>query len=198
MTTPKAKFALAVTLLITLTTPSQADFRAGVAAYDRREDTTAFREFKAVAEKGYAKAQFLLGIMYANGEGVPKNNAEAVKWYRKAGEQGYAQAQRNLGDIYYEGFGVPQHYAEAVKWYRKAAEQGAEQGYAQSRLGAMYEKGRGVEQDYVQAHMWFNLSASCSRSEQDMAARAREKIAEKMTSAQIAEAQRLAWEWRPK
>ncbi len=62
--------------------------------------------------------------MYDNGEGVPQDYAEAVKWYRLAAEQGDASAQYNLGIMYINGKGVPQDYAEAVKWYRLAAEQG--------------------------------------------------------------------------
>ena len=65
-----------------------------------------------------------LGVMYDNGDGVPENDAEAVKWYRKAADQGHASAQYNLGVMYSNGEGVPENDAEAVKWYRKAADQG--------------------------------------------------------------------------
>ena len=53
--------------------------------------------------------------MYAKGEGVPENDAEAVKCFRKAADQGYAKAQYNLGLIYFKGEGVPKNDAEAVK-----------------------------------------------------------------------------------
>ena len=82
-------------------------------------------------------AQYNLGLMYDNGEGVPQDYAEAVKWYRLAAEQGHAKAQYNLGLMYDNGEGVPQDYAEAVKWYRLAAEQG--DAAAQTNLGCMYE-----------------------------------------------------------
>ena len=62
--------------------------------------------------------------MYANGEGVARDYAEAVRWYRKAAEQGHAVAQNKLGVRYARGEGVARDYAEAVRWYRKAAEQG--------------------------------------------------------------------------
>ena len=62
--------------------------------------------------------------MYENGEGVEKNQAEAVKWYRKAAEQGLEGAQCNLGIMYENGYGITKDLDEAVKWYRKAAEQG--------------------------------------------------------------------------
>ncbi len=76
------------------------------------------------AEKGDANAQFVLGLKYDTGKGVPQDSAEAAKWYRKAAEQGHAEAQFNLGILYDEGRGVRQDYAEAVKWYRKAKDQG--------------------------------------------------------------------------
>ena len=82
---------------------------------------------------------------------------------------------------------------EAVKWYRKAAEQGFAE--AQYSLGVMYAEGRGVQQDFVQAHMWFDLAAASGDSS---AGKNMEIIAAKMTRSQIAEAQRLAKEWKPK
>ena len=78
----------------------------------------------AAAEKGEVWAQYNLGILYENGEGVPENDATAVKWYRKAAEQGIANAQYNLDVMYHSGRGVPEDDATAVKWYTKAAEQG--------------------------------------------------------------------------
>jgi TPR repeat protein len=65
-----------------------------------------------------------LGLCYAKGEGVVKNEAEAVEWYRRAAEQNQVQAQFNLGFCYAYGHGVEKDEAEAVKWYRKVAEAG--------------------------------------------------------------------------
>jgi hypothetical protein len=66
-------------------------------------------------------------------------------------------------------------------------------------LGLMYRDGKGITQDYVQAHMWLNLSAAgFIGKEQEQAASLREEIGKKMTPQQIAEAQRLAKEWKPK
>ena len=82
------------------------------------------------ANQGHAGAQYNLGVMYEQGQGVAQNNVEAVRWYRKAADQGHAQAQFNLGCMYAEGQGVAQSDVEAVRWYRKAADQG----YAQAQL----------------------------------------------------------------
>ena len=62
--------------------------------------------------------------MYANGEGVPEDDAEAVRWLRLAADQGHADAQHNLGWMYANGEGVPEDDAEAARWYRLAADQG--------------------------------------------------------------------------
>ena len=80
-------------------------------------------DLRKAADQGKAEAQFYLGVMYAKGQGVPQDDAEAAKWYRKAAEQGYADAQDNLGIMYAKGQGVPQDDAEAAKWWRKAADQ---------------------------------------------------------------------------
>ena len=117
----------------------------------------------------------------------------AMRLFRPFAEQGNADAQYNLGAMYDKGQGVPQDYAEAVKWYRMGAEQG--DAFAQVVLGVRYGNGQGVPQDYVLAHMWLNLAVAQGN---DDAKAARDIVAKRMTSEQIAEAQRLAREWKPK
>ena len=175
--------------------PSQFD--QGYAAYSRGDFATALSLWRPLADQGNADAQGNLGVMYANGQGVPQDYAAAVSWYRKAADQGNADAQFNLGFMYSNGQGVPQDYAAAVSWYRKAADQGNAD--AQGNLGVMYAKGQGVPQDYVQAHKWYNLgSARATAAEvRDRNAKNRDIVAAKMTPAQIAEAQRLASAWNP-
>ena len=70
-----------------------------------------------------AFAQFSLGVMYSNGEGVPQDYAEAVRWYRLAADQGDARAQLNLGVKYRNGEGTPQDFVEAHMWANLAASQ---------------------------------------------------------------------------
>jgi TPR repeat protein len=111
---------------------------------------------------------------------------------RTAAEKGLAEAQSNLGYKYETGRGVPQNDTEAANWYRRAAEQGL--AAAQSNLGAEYETGQGVPQDYVLAYFWFSLAAA--QSHQD-AAKSRDMVAQRMTSAQIAEVNKVASEWKP-
>ena len=111
-----------------------------------------------LAEKGIADAQYNLGVCYANGQGVAKNMAEAVRWYRKAAEQGHTKAQYNLGWCYYMGNGVHRNYAEAVKWFSNAAKQC--DASAQYNLGICYAYGKGVTKNMAEAIEWFHKAAA--------------------------------------
>ena len=144
------------------------------------------------AEQGDASSQLTLGVMYEDGQGVPQDFQWAAYWYNRAADQGRADAQNNLGNMYNEGKGVAQDFKLGAYWYGKAAEQG--DASAQNNLGAQYAEGNGVVQDYVQAHKWLNLAASQGV---DLAKNNRVKIEKRMTAQQIAEAQRLAREWKP-
>ena len=77
----------------------------GDAAYENKDYTTALYKFKPLASQGNASAQYRLGIMYANGQGVAQDAIEAVMWYRLAAEQGDSRAQHNLGVMYDKGHG---------------------------------------------------------------------------------------------
>ena len=116
-----------------------------------------FLKYKPKAEKGDASAQFNLGRCYFYGQGVAKDEVEAMKWYRKAADQGNARAQSNLGFCYANGTGVAKDEVEAVKWYRKAADQGNAR--AQYTLGICYRDGEGVAKDEVEAYALLNISA---------------------------------------
>ena len=146
-----------------------------------------FDETKAAAEQGDAVAQNNLGFMYDKGEGVPENDAEAVKWYRKAADHGYAKAQFNLGVMYDNGNGVPENDAEAVKWYRKAADHGDAE--AQYNLGVMYYNGDGVPENDVRAYVWLSMAKTQGY---ENAKKAVEIVNNQMTKQQIAQAQALA------
>ena len=76
---------------------------------------------RAQAEQGDAEAQYRLGFMYAEGRGVPQDDAEAVRWYRLAADQGDARAMSNLGGMYAGGRGVVQDYVQAHMWRNVAA-----------------------------------------------------------------------------
>ena len=116
-----------------------------------------------MAESGDTNAQNALGVMYAEGEGIPQNSGEAAKWFRRAAGLGDAWAQFNLGVMCHDGKGVSQDDVEAAKWWRCAAEQGLAE--AQFNLGVMYQEGRGVAQDDVEAVKWWHRAAKQEHAE---------------------------------
>jgi TPR repeat protein len=171
----------------------------GKAAALRGDYKAAVSLWLPLADQGNVDAQVYLGIMYMTGEGVPRDDAQALVWLRKAADQGNAIAQYDLGTMYDDGQGIPQDYFKAAAWYRKAADQGYAS--AQVSLGAMYDHGQGVLQDYVLAYMWENLAAAQPEANdlvRELAINNRDKAATHMTPAQIAEAQEIAREWKPK
>ena len=143
---------------------SVEDFQDGEDAYYRGDYTAALKKSQPLAEQGHARAQYRLGVMYADGQGVPQDDIEAVKWFRKAlkklrllAEQGDAGAQFSLGGMYYNGWGVQKDEAEAVKWFRKTAERGHDS--VQFLLGLIYATGEGVQKDDVEAVKWYRKAA---------------------------------------
>jgi TPR repeat protein len=192
------RFTIALVLsIVCLAAPAWAEYKAVKEAYDlaieRGDYATAMRELRPLAEQGLAAAQFNLGLLYAKGQGVPKDDAQARQWYEKAAAQGHADAQVNLGILLVYGRGVTQDYKIAAYWLRLSANQGND--LAQRKLGLMYERGDGVLQDYVQAYMWYSLGAAKGV---EAGARLRDALAKRMDPDQIAEAQQLAREWKPK
>ena len=187
-------FPIALVLsIVCLTASAWADFNAGENAYHRGDYATALREWQPLAKQGHAVAQYNLGLLYANGHGVPKDDVQARQWYEKAAAQGHANAQVNLGSLYDYGRGVPQDFKMAVRWYLRSANQGND--IAQRKLGLLYERGDGVPQDYVQAYMLYKLGAA---SGVKAGVVLRDALAIRMTSDQLVEAQKLAREWKPK
>jgi uncharacterized protein len=136
---------------------SFADLDRGQNAGKRGDYESALREFLPLATAGDPVAQFHLGSMYDEGQGVPQNHQEAKKWFELAARQGHARAQHNAGNMYFFGKGVPQDYNTAMKWYVLAAERGI--GESQYNLGLMYEDGHGVRKDLKKALKWYLASA---------------------------------------
>ena len=123
------KLTIALAFLMTLSSPVVAqDFQKGWAASQAGDFATALKEWKPLAEQGHDNAQYNLGVMYHNGQGVPQDDAEAVRWYRLAAEQGHADAQTNLGVNYDNGQGVLQDNSIAHMWYNIGAANGSELG----------------------------------------------------------------------
>jgi uncharacterized protein YgiM (DUF1202 family) len=178
--------------------PTGASYDEGRVAFKRGDYVTALRELRPLAEQGHAVAQIGLATMYESGNGVPKDSAKAFHWYRKSAEQGKLWAQYKLGYMYRLGDGVREDPAEAFRWFRKSSEQGFVD--AQWALGTLYEKGLGIPKDYMQAYKWYDIAIlrATNDSMTKTATEYRDEVAKRMTLAQIAEAQKLAQEWKPR
>jgi TPR repeat protein len=128
--------------------------------YTLGQQTTAnvsLADDEAAANKGDADAEFNLGAVYSEGNGVPQNYATAVHYYQLAAAQGNALGENNLGIMYQSGDGVPQDYASAARYFQLAAAQGNVWG--ENNLGTMYQGGVGVPQDYPTAVHYYQLAA---------------------------------------
>ena len=132
-------------------------YKQGMAHYDNEDYEQAFECLSKAAEGGHAEAQYYLGKLYDDGDGVERDNVQAAAWYNKSAEQGNADAQNCMASAYKFGKGVEKDYRQAYYWCQKAAEQG--QADAQTMLGVLYAWGEGVEQDYKQAAHWYRKSA---------------------------------------
>jgi uncharacterized protein len=148
----------AIALLLLLAAPAIADpMDDARAAYERGEYHEAMRILRVEANHGNAEAQYVLGIAYQSGKGVPLDPSQAAQWYRKAADQKYSPAEVALGSLYVAGEGVPASPREAARLFLSAAEAGNANG--QLNIGISYEQGVGVGQSYAEALNWYRKAA---------------------------------------
>ena len=152
------KYLLPLFLFLSFSTAFAASFEEGREAYLAKDYAKALSILKPMAEKGHAKAQVTLGIMYDFGHGVEKDPAIAVDWYEKAAAQGNSAVQHDLGVKYFKGQGIPQDYDKAAAWWRMAADNGVAE--SQYNLGLMYARGLGFDKDSPKAVNWYYKAAA--------------------------------------
>lgn len=166
------------------------DYETGRSAYDVGDFEKAMAVWAPAAESGDADSQFGMGLLYANGYGVPLDDAQALKWYMLAADQNHGQAQCNIAVMHANGWGVPMSETEAMKWYLLAAENGITD--AQVNLGTMYQNGFSIEKNEVEALKWFAIAARLG--DQNAAAK-HEYLAERMSAEDLAAADELVSAW---
>ena len=139
-------------------------YKQGVAHFENEEYEQAFECFTKAAESGHAEAQYYLGKLYDDGDGVERDYAQASAWYKKSAEQGNADAQYALGEAYCYGFvGMEEDDIQAKYWYEKSAEQGNAE--AQNALGGIYFHGFGVDEDFNRSAYWHLKAAEQGNSD---------------------------------
>ncbi|WP_306140743.1 peptidoglycan-binding protein [Roseibium sp. MMSF_3412] len=113
---------------------------------------------RSAAASGNPAAEFLVGVKYTEGEGVPADLEKAAVWYQKAANKGLPPAQYRLASLYEKGRGVEKDTAKARAWYSQAAQAGNAK--AMHNLAVLYAEGGGEEPDYAKAAMWFESAAN--------------------------------------
>jgi len=146
------------------------------------------------ARAGDPKAEYEIGLRYANGAGVAQDWEKAMSWFERAANRGIASAQWRLGLGYVRGIGLDRDNAKAVAWFKRAANQGHIG--AQRALGDLYFTGVGVRQDYVRAYVWYAITDGVFQSpangtgQEDLDA-----IAARLTPQQMEDANRRLSNW---
>lgn len=137
---------------------SAQSYQAASQAYDRGDYTTALEIAEPLADLGNPNAQFLVALLYDEGDGVALDDETAIRWYEQAAAQGHTNAQFNLAYMYDHGEGTLENNPEALTWYTRAAEQG--DAAAQMNLALMYDFAEtGIERDMGQALKWYTAAA---------------------------------------
>lgn len=137
-----------------IATPALADVKSGAEAWALGNHAKAVAEWRPLAIKGDADAQFYMGQAYKSGRGVPLDLKQAEDWYRRAAEQGHPGAEANVGLVMFQN-GKRQ---EAMPWIRKSADQGDPR--AQYLLGTAMFNGDLVAKDWVQAYALMTRAAA--------------------------------------
>jgi TPR repeat protein len=135
------------------------NFDEAVAEYNQGNYIKALDAFYAMAKEGNPKAQYNVGLIYANGKGVNKDSYQAMEWYKKAAEQGNTAAQYNLAKLIAQRPDKDDLRAQKLVryWYEKAAEGGQKE--AMNNLALLYLKGKGVKKNEFKAFELFKKAA---------------------------------------
>ncbi|NOZ53254.1 MAG: sel1 repeat family protein [Gammaproteobacteria bacterium] len=110
------------------------------------------------AKQGDIDAKYKVGLMFLEGDNVPKDIYEGIRWLQSAANNNHMRSQMTLGNIYFSGaYNVEIDYLVAAKWFRQAAKNGDAE--AQYQLGNLHDKGLGVKKNKAKAKIWFKLAA---------------------------------------
>jgi TPR repeat protein len=112
---------------------------------------------RAAGASGIPQAQVRLGRMLLEGQGVPKDQASALRRFEHAAKTGDGDAMNMAGRCYENGWGAPADHVQAAGWYRRSAEAGHDWG--EYNYAHMLFDGRGVAQDRTAAFAWYRKAA---------------------------------------
>ena len=136
---------------------AKAQYASGRKLYARGDMAQAAAWLHKAAKQGEANAMCLLGLMYASGQGVPRDVVQSMGFYASAAEAGLAEAQYSLAMALEGGIGIAPDDAQSLHWMRKAAEQG--HANAQWRFGQRLRLGMGSATSAVDGAKWIAAAA---------------------------------------
>ncbi len=178
---PLAAFALSSTAIFA------ADLEKGYAAFDVGDYETSLAECLPLADEGNAAAQFCVGRLYANGFGVPMDDAKALHYYGAAADQGFPQALYNLGIMHANGWGVTMNDEKAAEYYLEAAVKGYVP--AVMTIAEISHRGMGIEKSEVDSYAWYIVAANLGDMDAELK---RDEAAKKLSPADQASGQKIA------
>ena len=149
-------YAIIAYLVLSPDTVGQ-DYNKGYDAAKIGDYETALKEWRPLAEKKNALAQYQIGLLYQHGKGVSKNLVKAATWYRLAAEQNLGSAQSSLGKFYLSGRGVKRDFKKALYWSKRGAFQG--EAAAQTRLAFILRYGKGTKRNIPESLIWYKKAA---------------------------------------
>lgn len=129
-------------------------YQEGVEAYQTGKFSVAAEKFKELADQGDAAAQFNMGSLYRQGQGVPQDDKQAALWWAKAAEQGHTDAMDNLGLRYAKGEGVDQDWVQAYKWFSIAGMRKNASAAENAKVALNKMSPEQIEQAQSQAKEW--------------------------------------------
>ena len=129
----------------------------GMLAYEDGNYQRAFKKYMICAKEGDEFAQYMIGIMYKNGQGVNQDYKKAYSWVSQSANQGYYFAQHKLSEFYELGIGVLKDDKLVFSWNLEAAKQG--HALSQYNLAQNYRVGQGVLKNYKKAVTWYKKAA---------------------------------------
>jgi localization factor PodJL len=144
------------------------------------------------AEQGLAVAEYRLASLYEKGLGVGQDMQRAKKLYQRAAEKGNTRAMHNLGVLAVESTDGKPNYTSAALWFGKAAEYGIRD--SQYNLAVLLARGLGLPKDLVRSYTWFAVVAAAGDAD---AAKKRDEVAARLTSAELAAANAAAAAFEP-
>jgi localization factor PodJL len=158
-----------------------------------KDMTIAARLFERASQAGLPPAQERLAMMHTKGEGVPLDLKQAAFWYERAALGGNIRAMHNLATLLASGQNGKPDYAAALRWYGEAAESGLRD--SQYNVGILLAGGIGAKPDQPKAFQWFSLAADQGDAE---AARKRDEMAKRLSTAEMKAAKAALELWRPR